>query len=195
MQKFERIVVFLMLLLATGAGQAFFAKPTEAGDTSGQPLTQVAFGVIYLLLILFLVSRRTAALRLLVQERWTALLCLWALFSVAWSVEPAETFRRALAITGTSLAGLYMASKYEPREQLKMMAYALGLGAVASVLVVLFIPSVGFMADGGFQGVYNLKNSLGRMMSLGAFCFALLAMGERRGRVMRTQLTTLRLVT
>jgi O-antigen ligase len=33
------------------------------------------------------------------------------------------------------------------------------------------------------QGVYNLKNSLGRMMSLGVLCFAMLTLSERRRRV------------
>jgi exopolysaccharide production protein ExoQ len=184
-QKLERIVVFLLLLLATGAGQAFIADPDTLSSGSGQPVTQVVFGLIYLVLILFLVKYRTAALSLLLREKWLAALCIWALASVAWSVEPGESLRRSLALVGTTIAGLYLAVRFEPKQQLKMIAWVIGLGAIASLVVVLALPSIGFMPDGSMQGVYNLKNSLGRIMSLGAFCFALLALGERRHRAVR----------
>jgi exopolysaccharide production protein ExoQ len=183
-QKFERLVVFALLLLATGAGQAFLADKDALSTVSGQPVTEAMFALIYLALILFLVKYRTAALRLLFTEKWLAALCVWALASVAWSVGPGESLRRALALMGTTIAGLYIGLQFEPKQQLKMIAYAVGLGAIASVVVIVAIPSVGITSD-GMQGVYNLKNSMGRMMSLGTVCFALLALGERRHRATR----------
>lgn len=183
MQKLERIVIFILLLLSTGAGQAFIADPA-AIDTGGQPVTQVVFGLMYLMVMLLLVRYRTAAFHLLVREKWLAGLCLWALASVAWSVEPGESLRRALALIGTSIAGLYIGLRFEPKQQLKMIAYVIGLGAIASLIVALLLPSFG-VVSGGWQGIYNMKNSLGRMMSLGAICFALLALGERRHRSLR----------
>jgi len=119
---------------------------------------------------------------LMFTEKWLAALCLWAIASVAWSANPEESLRRALALTGTTIAALYLGLHFEPRQQLKLIAYALGLGAIASAVVILAVPSVGITAD-GMQGVYNMKNSLGRMMSLGALCFALLSLGERRRRM------------
>lgn len=179
MQKLESIVIFILLLFATGAGQAFLATPGAV--STGQPITEAAFALIYLALILFLVKYRTAVLRLLLTEKWLAALCVWALASVVWSVEPEESLRRALALIGTTIAGLYLSLHFEPKQQLKLIAYAIGLGAIASVVVIIAFPSVGITPD-GMQGIYNLKNSLGRMMSLGAFCFALLALSERRRR-------------
>lgn len=181
MQKFERLVVYILLLLATGAGQAFLADKDALSTGTGRPVTEAMFALIYLALILFLVKYRTAALRLLLTEKWLAALCVWALASVAWSVGPAESLRRSLALMGTTIASLYIGLHFEPKQQLKMIAYALGLGAIASVVVIVAIPSVGITSD-GMQGVYNMKNSLGRMMSLGTVCFALLALGERRHR-------------
>lgn len=179
MQKLESIVIFILLLLATGAGQAFLATPDAV--STGQPITEAVFALIYLALILLLVKYRTAVLRLLLTEKWLAVLCVWALASVAWSVEPEESLRRALALIGTTIAGLYLSLHFEPKQQLKLIAYAIGLGAIVSVVVIIAVPSVGITPD-GMQGIYNLKNSLGRMMSLGAFCFALLALSERRRR-------------
>lgn len=182
MQRLERIAVFVLLLLATGAGQSFLVDPEASTASHGQPVTQVIFGLIYMSLILFLVKRRTAAVRLVAQEKWLAALCIWAFLSVAWSVEPGETLRRSLALLGSTIAGLYLGLLYEPKDQLKTIANVIGLGAIASVVVSVFAPSIGFMPTGEMQGVYFLKNSLGHIMSLGSICFALLSLGERRWR-------------
>lgn len=182
MRKLEHIVVFILLLLATGAGQSLIVNPEASAAEHGQPVTQVIFGLIYLALILFLVKFRGSALNLIFKEKWLFALCVWALFSVAWSVEPAESFRRSLALVGSTIAGLYMGLLFEPKQQLKALAYAIGVGALGSVAMAIAMPSVAFMPTGELQGVYYLKNTLGHMMSLGAFCFALLALGERRRR-------------
>jgi exopolysaccharide production protein ExoQ len=184
-QKLERIVLFLVLLAGSGFGQAFLVGSGGSGDSGGQPVMQVAFAALYLAIALFLVKYRTAALRLVMRERWMAALCLWALVSAVWSVDPNETLRRSLALAGTCLAGLYLGMRYELKDQLRLMAWAIGIGAVCSLLAVVVLPGVGFSSDGGLQGVYNMKNSLGRMMSMGAFCFGLLAVVERRHRAFR----------
>ncbi len=183
MQKFERIVIFVFLVLATGAGQSFIVNPEVSAADRSQPVTQAIFGLIYLALILFQVKFRGSALSLVLTERWLAVLCVWAILSIVWSVEPAESFRRCLALVGSTIAGLYLGLLYEPKQQLKAIAYAIGLGALGSVAVAIMVPSVAFMPTGELQGVYFLKNTLGHMMSLGAFCFALLALDERRRRV------------
>lgn len=182
MQRFERIVIFVLLVLATGAGQSFIVnREASAGDRS-QLVTQAIFGLIYLVLILFLVKYRSSVLSLVLRERWLAVLCVWAILSVAWSVEPAESFRRSLALVGSTIAGLYLGLLFEPKQQLKAVAYTIGLGALGSVAVAIMVPDVAFMPTGELQGVYFLKNSLGHMMALGAVCFALLALDERRRR-------------
>jgi exopolysaccharide production protein ExoQ len=181
-QKIERIVVFLLLLLASGAGQAFLADPDAVSTPTDQPVTTALFALIYIALILFLVKSRAAALRLMFTEKWLAALCAWAIASVAWSANPEDSLRHALALTGTTIAALYLGLHFEPKQQLKLIAYAIGVGAVASALVIFAVPSVGITPD-GMQGVYNLKNSLGRMMSLGVLCFAMLTLSERRRRV------------
>lgn len=183
MQRFERIVIFVCLLLATGAGQSFIANPEVSAADRSQWVTQAIFGLIYLVLILFLVKFRRSALSLLLKERWLAALCLWAILSVVWSVEPMESFRRSLALVGSTIAGLCLGLFYGPKQQLKAVAYAIALGALGTVAVAIFVPSVAFMPTGELQGVYFLKNSLGHMMALGAVCFAVLALDERRRRL------------
>lgn len=183
MKKLENIIVFTLLLLATGAGQSFFGELHKSTASEGQPGLQLAFGVLYLSIFIILVVRmRTSALEILKKDKWTVVLCLWALSSALWSVDPGESFRRSLGLIGTSMAGLYVASKFEPKQQLRMIALVIGLGAVASLVVGALVPSLGVTSDGSWVGVYLIKNTMGRMMALGALAFALLAFSERRHR-------------
>jgi exopolysaccharide production protein ExoQ len=188
-QRFERIALFLMLLLATGAGESFLAGTDTTVSSGSEPVIQVGFGLMYVTLFLFLATRlRHAAWFLVCKERWTAVLCLWVLVSTAWSVEPGETVRRALALVGTSMAGLYIGMRYEPKQQLRIVAASVGLGAIASLVVVLLFPGIGITPEGSWQGVFFPKNYLGRAMALGALCFLLLVIGQRRRRVIRVMM-------
>jgi len=191
-KNLERILLFLLLMLSSGAGQSIFTGANATTSSEGQPVTQVVFGLLYLAIFLFLLTRfRKTASYLVLRERWTILLCLWVLASTIWSGDPGETLRRALALVGTSMAGLYIGLRYDPKQQLKMIALVVGFGAIASLAAGLLFPGIGFTPDGSWQGIYFLKNSLGRMMALGAICFALLAMSERRHRVVRVGMLVL----
>jgi len=185
-QKLERFVVFALLLLATGAGQSFFGDATRSSTSDGQPALQAAFGLLYLAIFAMLVTRfRTAALDAIKRDKWTLVLCLWAMSSALWSADPGESFRRSLGLLGTSMAGLFVGLRYEPRQQLKIISWVIGIGAAASLIVCLVAPGIGITSDGAWGGIYLIKNTLGRMMALGALCFALLALGERRHRAVR----------
>jgi exopolysaccharide production protein ExoQ len=187
LQRLERIFLFVLLLLATGAGQAFFSAPSTVSTSENQPITQVVFAMIYLGLFLYLLKNyRNSVLFLIQREKWTAVICFWVLASVVWSVDPLLTLRRAFALVGTSMVGMYLGMKFEPKQQLRMIALVIGLGAIGSLVVALLLPGTGITDDGFWQGIYFPKNSLGRMMALGAHCFALLALSERRQRVVRS---------
>jgi exopolysaccharide production protein ExoQ len=185
-QKVERVVVFILLLLASGAGQSFFGDPTRNTTAAGEAGLQIAFGLLYLILLAPLTLRlRGTALEAIKRDKWTALLCLWAIASSLWSADAAESFRRGLGLAGTSMAGLYIGLRYGPKQQLRIIASVIGVGAVASLLVCLLLPGIGLNPFGCWVGVYLIKNTMGRVMALGALCFVLLALSERRRRVVR----------
>ena len=186
MQTFTRILLFLLLLFASGAGQAFFVSASTSTSSEGQPVTQVALSLIYLILFVIIMKKyRKTALFFIQKEKWTLIICLWALASTVWSAGPGGTLRHALALVGTSIAGLYIGMRYEPKQQLKMFALVIGLGAIASLAAGLLLPGVGFTPDGSWQGVYHLKNALGRMMALGVLCLGIQILDQRRHRVVR----------
>jgi len=184
---FQRIALFVLLLMATGGGVGIYlgqesTSLSSYASTSGNLIIQFAFSVLYLFFLRLLVLRYKGALLLIRREIWIIALCLFALMSTAWSLDPGMTLRRGLALLGTTLVGAYMGLRMEIKQQLRFAAGCIGVTAIASLLVCIAIPSLGIAAAGEWQGVFEVKNVLGRMMALGVLCFAVLAIGNRRHR-------------
>lgn len=186
-QKRNRIgdyAVWALLFLTTGAISGAFIAPealqSGSSSASSSRILELLIGVLYVVLLSLLVRHRHSAFRLLVQEKWMLLLVLFVMASAVWSVDRGETFRRGLGLLGTTLAGLYIGMRYEPRRVLRMLGICIGIAAFLSLFVCLVFPKTGIMADGSWQGVFYPKNSLGRIMCLGIFCFLFTAVGSRR---------------
>jgi exopolysaccharide production protein ExoQ len=181
----ERFGVLVLLLLSSGVGAILFVGQASltANNSGDSPILQILFALFYLLLLYWLLPLYKDAFYLLYEERWMALLILFAVASSIWSVDGGETLRRSIGLIGSTLAGLYIALRFEPKEQIRILAVCIAVAAIASLVVGLAFPGMGVMAGGAWNGVFFIKNSLGRMMSLGVLCFAFLAIGQRRYRV------------
>ncbi|MGB3533507.1 MAG: O-antigen ligase [Microcoleaceae cyanobacterium] len=99
-----------------------------------------------------------------------------ALASYFWSDFPARTLKSCVGLIGTTLFGVYLASRYTLKEQLKLLVYAYGIIAVMSVLFAIALPRYGVeqvIHAGAWRGIYNHKNLLGRGMTMGGIVLAL----------------------
>lgn len=184
---FQRTALFVLLLMATGAGVGIYvgqesASTSSYASTSGNLLIQAAFSLLYLFFFWLLVARYRSIVLLMRQEIWVMALCLFALVSTAWSLDPGMTLRRGIALLGTTLVGMYMGLRLEIKQQLRLVAACIGATAFASLLVCILVPGIGIAATGEWQGVFEVKNVLGRLMALGVLSFAVLAIGNRRRR-------------
>jgi exopolysaccharide production protein ExoQ len=183
----QRTVLFVVLLMATGAGIGIYLRQdspslSSYASTSGNLIIQLTFLLLYTRFFLLLALRRKSALTLMYRETWIAALCLFALLSALWSLDPGMTIRRWAALVGTTLVGSYMGLRMEPRQQLRFIAACIGVTAIASLLICIALPTVGIAPTGEWQGVFEVKNVLGRMMALGVLSFAVLAIGHRKNR-------------
>ncbi len=180
---------FTILALFLYAGSLLpLASGTAEGaydPTRGSPVSQAIFLTLYVLTFCLIFTRRKQLVRVLLRDKFLLLLVGLALVSVLWATAPEVTLRRSVALMGTTLFGVYLAVRYDLKEQLRLLAWALGIGALLSLLFALALPTYGVMTDltaTGWRGVYGHKNALGALMVLSALVFVLLNVSGRRYR-------------
>lgn len=174
----------LVLLLLSGAVLSRLVDPAEPERAAWlRTLWLPVYG-----LILAAAGARFAAFS---RVRWGALLLapllLLAFASIQWSILPDVSLRRAVALGFTSLFGLWLAARFEWRELLGLIAGAFLALALASVATVLVAPGWAIDHDihpGAWKGLWDEKNSLGRMMTLGALACACAAAAQPARRLL-----------
>ena len=118
-------------------------------------------------------------------------LIIWALVGLAglsylWSDMPSETLTSTIGLIGTTLFGIYIATRYTPKEQLVIYGWGFGLIVVLSLIYGVLLPKYGVMGGvhaGAWRGIYTHKNTLGKMMTLSSTLFTLLILADRKNRI------------
>ena len=119
-----------------------------------------------------------------VQGRRTAVAAvrspvLWALVgltfvSMLWSIDPAVTARRSIAVLFTTLAGLAISARYDWPRLAEVLATAFAVLVAMCFAFAILAPSYGKMSalfPGSWRGVWYEKNALGDNMTLGYIVF------------------------
>ncbi|NUQ19498.1 MAG: O-antigen ligase family protein, partial [Gemmatimonadaceae bacterium] len=104
------------------------------------------------------------------RDHWMALLIGLAVVSVLWSTLPGRSLSRGIQLIVTTWFGAYLGRRYTLEEQILLLAHALSVIAIMSVLVAIASPDVGIMSgefEGAWRGVFGHKNALGRAAFLG----------------------------
>lgn len=133
----------------------------------GVPLTRLMLLAVFAAAAMLLVPRLAEARRLLraAWPLWPApLLCV---ASVLWSEQPRTTLLWSVALLGTTAFGLALAVRFTPRVQARLVLVAAAIGALVSIALVFWLPSVGVSPRHDWRGIYVQKNSLGKVLALG----------------------------
>jgi exopolysaccharide production protein ExoQ len=139
------------------------------------------------LTLAYLFVRRDSLVEALLPRSFLLLIPLFAIFSVAWSEAPGESFKLGVEFAITIMAGLILASARQPVAVLK------GLGAAFLIYVVAALAvgktaAIGVGAGGyALSGLSGSKNLLGDIASTGMIVsLALFIIGVRRREVIWT---------
>lgn len=171
--------------LACAAIFSFFAMqgaipgiaPPEAHEMTGAAFTSLSTigGIasqlaVNALIVLLLLRHPRLLLRNIALVPAPGMLALLAIASTAWSLDPALTLRRSIPFALAGLFGLWFASRFSLSRQFTILRLAMFALAVATIALVVFIPSLvldhtpGHASD--WQGVFTQKNACGRIMVL-----------------------------
>src|SRR5207302_1693415 len=118
---------------------------------AGSLMLQVLWSVIYIACVLLLRRAARQFLPIVRREQWLLILITLALVSATWSVDPALTVRRSIAITGTCVLGIYLALRYTIRQQIALLSWMLMFSMLSSLAFCVFLPDYG-IGRGSFAG-------------------------------------------
>jgi exopolysaccharide production protein ExoQ len=170
----------LFVVLANGASEG------EAGDVNpDSPIINVIFLAIYLITFCLLLLRWKKVVPVIIKGGLIWPLFGLAIFSIFWSYSPNLTVVRVVALIGTMLFSLYLASCYTLKEQLQLFGLLFGIIVISCFFFGIFLPKYGQMSGihaGAWRGIFSHKNGLGRIMVISAVVFYISAITFQKQR-------------
>ena len=169
LDKVEKTIAVLGLLFFSGV----FAQ-----IASNSVVSLVRY-LVWLGPTLLLCLRRRSTLRTAGRNKLFWVLVGLILLSFIWSDYLPWTLADNREVLQMTTFGLYFAARFDLKQQLKLVAFAFGIGAVTSFIVALTVPTIGIHGidhPGAWKGVYGYKNNLGSMMILATLAFVFVPM-------------------
>lgn len=162
--------VVSVLLLSMGALLNLGVSNKPQAPNTGMFGMQVLWVVMYVIGLTFCIRRSISPIRAAGSILPLSAIVTCAFLSTLWSQEPALSARRSTALVLTLLFGAYFASRFELKDQLRLLSVAFAI----SIILSFFVELLGLNPDVGIPGWYGIfyqKNSLGRNMVLSALVF------------------------
>ena len=153
----KRFTVFALLVFTgifrfSSYYQASGNAAAHAGAGVYNPFDRIIllmeFG-IYAATLLLIILRFKIVVRPAMRDPFLWALVVMVLLSWMWSDFPDISGKYAPRVLCTTLFGLYFASRFTMKEQLRMLGWALGIGVVVSLLYTLAFPGAGI--ESGFH--------------------------------------------
>ncbi len=144
--------------------------------SASDPITQVAFLACFGVALVQVVPNLVLLFDIVRRSPHTAAFCVLALASFFWSSVPTLTLIDGAILALTTVFGLFLVVRFEPRQILGIIVVAFSVGVVVNWLFIVGLPRFGLGSDGNATGVLWDKNSLGRVA---VFVFGHLLLGSR----------------
>ncbi|MEH2086420.1 O-antigen ligase family protein [Nostoc sp.] len=181
----EKILTILLLLIAVGALTIHPAQEVSMSTLGGDKLDTLFNIVSYLILFYFLILYWKGFIYVIISSPLQFLLLAIVIFSLLWSEDLSSSLTYLRGLIRIYFLAIYLAMRYPLKEQIKLIAWALGVAALLSMLFSAFVP--GYIHEspellGMWSGIYGHKNELGYMMAWSAGVFLHLALSGHRYR-------------
>jgi O-antigen ligase len=166
-------IVILFLLISENISLPLLRKIPGSGQYAMLAL---------LLLSLFIMGQGKRLIYVATIDKFLLFLVALCVLSAFWSAAPNFTLDEVKAMIRTTLFGVYLATRYTPREQMYLFAGVCAIAALLSLQTALMQPSIGISGTGMWKGIYAHKQYLGRMMVLASMVFTLISWESRKYR-------------
>ncbi|HBL13878.1 MAG TPA: O-antigen polymerase [Cyanobacteria bacterium UBA11162] len=184
----KRFVIFSLIIFTGILSLSSYYNPSGASGYVASPFDKVLslarFGT-YALTFLLLIARLKSVIRAVRRDLFLVFLMVLVVISPLWSDFPAVSRKQALLTLLTTLFGLYLASRFSIKEQVHLLAWALGIATVFSFLYTLALPGSGIeqgLHAGAWRGTFVQKNLFSRFMVASVLPLFLVALSSRKYR-------------
>ncbi|BBD58441.1 O-antigen polymerase [Nostoc sp. HK-01] len=146
----------------------------EFYEGSDNTLIKVTFLFIYFITFFLIALRWKKLVYLWQKDSYILLLIGISTASIIWSYNQSATISRSFALLGTTLFGMYLASRYTLKKQIVILSWTFGAVIFLSLIFAVALPKFGIMGGihtGALRGIYNHKNVLGKMMVISTIIF------------------------
>jgi exopolysaccharide production protein ExoQ len=147
------------------------------------------FGILkpasYGILAILMIGQRKRLMYVATRDISLCLLVGTALLSLFWSAAPDFTLDESKALLRATLFGVYLATRYSPKELMRLLAWTIGIVALLSLFFCIAVPSQGLSEANNevtWRGIFTHKQYLGRLMAIGAPIFLLTAIDSKKHR-------------
>lgn len=166
------LTLFCLLLFSNALIGPLFAPQTIniSLAESDSAILRLIWPPVYAVVLLLISVRVIRLMRILPALFMIGLLVGLCFASTYWSIAPDITSRRAIAVTMTSLFGLYLASRYRGAQLVQIIGLAFAILTAGSYFVCICVPHLGIHNDinaGAWKGLWYEKNQMAAMMVLG----------------------------
>jgi exopolysaccharide production protein ExoQ len=155
---------------------------SEPVDVGGDFL-RLSWIPIYLIVLVIACRHGRRIATLVAANGVLVVLLCWVIFSTLWSVGAADTLRRSIALSLSTMFGICLCARYDVLSTVRLLAAALAMDIVASAVCSLVFPGVGIAQSGDYagawRGVFASKNTLGAMMLVALLAFYVLYLADR----------------
>lgn len=169
----ESVYIFIALLLVTQSLEPLILLGSTSSDdalSDSNPASLLSALVIYVIAFAILARQPQRALETIKSSPLLVAMFALPVLSIAWSVDPGTTFRRAVALVLTGVFCVYIAQRLSPEEFLRRLLIVLFVGGVLSLLYTIMDPAQaiehGAVNTGSWKGVYGHKAILGRIAAV-----------------------------
>ncbi len=179
----ERFFTMFVFVLASGAFTNLMGGEEGAGKGVLSVIMQTIWSVVYLATLVLVQRSCKGFLAAVRRDKLLFLLVALTMVSALWSDDPALTFRRSVAVMGTTLFGFYFARRFSLADQLRLLSRVFVFAAILSLLFVAILPHYGLASPEfgyAWQGIFGHKNVLGETMALSVVVFIFRAVSDRR---------------
>jgi exopolysaccharide production protein ExoQ len=187
--KFDELFIMLFLAIVSSAIVPPFKylNPTSLGiaDLRFTSLTFVAQVVLYPA-IFFLLRGRLSNIypifKALLKDPFLCGLLIMTVLSAFWSQTPGFTLKYSIILTAFSMLAASVAMRYDIRSIARMLRWTGTAISGCGTFVSLFMPSIGRLEPGGWNGILAHKNAFSCWIALTACLWFLQAITDRSKR-------------